>query len=385
MTPLPAEPAGRLPQRLSGSISIARVLCVFGVIYVHAWTGLTGDQLRALAGTGQDMLRWSLMEFLGRSAVPLLSIVSGWLLANSTRRPPYRRFLAGKARAILLPMVLWNALSILIVSGAAYAGILQAPTIRSLWWLADELLCLATPNDINVQTAFLRDLFLCMAAAPLLLRAHGRWLVAGMAVLAVWAVAGWYFPLLLRPSIPLFFMLGILIRRGELAERLATVNPIVALVPFLLVGAAKIVLEVQPAEVEHSLVHVIAAVDLLLRPAAALLFWRAAWLLAGSAAAERLIGLERYVFFVFCAHLILIWLGGPLIGGLAGPLGSPAYPLFLLLQPVLAFAGGIAVARALGAIAPGAADLLSGGRVSREPALPVTGRKGTSPMKCRSA
>lgn len=370
--------------RLSRAISIARILCLFGMIYVHAWTGLTGEQLRALADSGQGMLRWTLMELLGRSAVPLLGIVSGWLLANGARHRAFLPFVARKARAILTPMILWNGLSILIVSGAGYAGIIQAPGVRSLWWLMDELFCLATPNDINVQTAFLRDLFLCMAAAPLLLRAGTAWLLAVVAVTALWSVSGWTFPLLLRPAIALFFVLGILIRRGDLALRLASVPPLLAAAPALLLAALKIALEAHAGAAEQALPYALPLVDLLLRPAVALLFWRGAWAFAGAASAPRWVVLDRYVFFVFCAHLILIWLGGPLFGRVTGPLGSPAYPLFLLLQPVLVVAAGIALARALDTVAPDAAALLSGGRLGRLAGKP-TGRQPSLSESGRTA
>jgi hypothetical protein len=370
--------------RLSRAISIARILCLLGIVYVHAWTGLTGEQLGALSNSGQGMLRWTLMELLGRSAVPLLGIVSGWLLAAGTRRRAYRPFLARKARAILTPMILWNALSILIVSGAGYAGIIQAPGVRSLWWLLDELFCLATPNDINVQTAFLRDLFLCLAAAPLLLRAPTPLLLVIVALTVVWSVSGWTFPLLLRPAIASFFVLGILIRRGDLALRLATVAPLLAVAPVLLLAALKIALETQVWGVARELPAAVPIVDLLLRPAVALLFWRVAWALAGGASASRWVVLDRYVFFVFCAHLILIWLGGPLIGRVTGPLGSPAYPLYLVLQPVLVAGAGIALARMLEAAAPDAAHLLSGGRLGR-PAASGAGRRTALSENCRTA
>ena len=58
--------------RRSDAIAIARVICIVGVVYVHAWTGRGGADLDALRTTGQEMLRWVLMEIFGRSAVPLI-------------------------------------------------------------------------------------------------------------------------------------------------------------------------------------------------------------------------------------------------------------------------------------------------------------------------
>jgi hypothetical protein len=151
---------------LSRAIAMARVICILGIVYVHAWTGRNGHDLQMLDHTSQGMLRWALIELMGRSSVPLLSMISGWLVAPSIARRGARHFLAGKLRTVFVPMVLWNALAIVLVSGAALAGWIYAPQPVSVWWVVNELLCLITPDDINVQIPFLRDLFLCMLAVP---------------------------------------------------------------------------------------------------------------------------------------------------------------------------------------------------------------------------
>src|SRR3546814_1686803 len=76
----------------------------------------TGAMMGAAA---QDSLRWGLMEVFGRSAVPLLGLISGWLVEGSSRTHDWLRHVGRKVRTILLPMILWNALAILFVSGAA--------------------------------------------------------------------------------------------------------------------------------------------------------------------------------------------------------------------------------------------------------------------------
>jgi hypothetical protein len=120
-------------------------------------------------------------------------------VAPSIARRGARHFLAGKLRTVFVPMVLWNALAIVLVSGAALAGWIYAPQPVSVWWVVNELLCLITPDDINVQIPFLRDLFLCMLAVPLLVRRSDRALlgVAGFAL--VWSLAPVWVPVLLRP------------------------------------------------------------------------------------------------------------------------------------------------------------------------------------------
>ncbi|MDI1295061.1 MAG: acyltransferase, partial [bacterium] len=93
-------------------------------------------------------------------------------------------------------------------------------------------------------------------------------------------------------------------------------------------------------------------------------FWRLSWMLAASPARGALLRIEPYVFFLFCAHLILIWLGGPVLGALFGRLGSPLYPVYLVAQPILVLIAVVAIGTVLGHLLPGLARLLSGGRLS---------------------
>src|SRR3546814_1653028 len=77
-----------------------------------AWTGLNIDQLRA-QGTGwQSVPYWTLIELFGRSSVPLLSIISGWLVMASVSKRDYAQFAGGKAKSLLLPMVAWNLITV---------------------------------------------------------------------------------------------------------------------------------------------------------------------------------------------------------------------------------------------------------------------------------
>jgi hypothetical protein len=352
--------------RLSGAIAISRVICVLGVVYVHAWTGLGGMQLVEADATGQGAMRWALMELLGRSAVPLLGMISGWLVAGSACSRPYGRFLNGKARTILLPLLLWNMLAMLIVSGGAWLGWLLAPAPRSIGEALNQLLCLVSPNEVNVQMAFLRDLFICMALAPLLARLPAKWLALAGVVAAGWAISGLMFPLLLRPAILLFFIFGILARRGRWELRAAGAPLGLTAVVFGVCALVKAGLSAWAAPVGMAHPHLMAAFDLVLRIAAALFFWRVAWDLAGRGGGALLQRLEPYAFLIFSAHLIMIWLGGPLIGSVTGPLGSPLYPAFLLLQPLMVAAVGVALGRVLMTVAPQAAWLLSGGRLRDE-------------------
>ncbi|WP_242124801.1 acyltransferase [Sphingobium sp. Sx8-8] len=347
--------------RRSDAISIARVICIMGVVYVHAWTGLNGHDLESLRGTPQDSLRWALMEIFGRSAVPLLGLISGWLVAGSSRTQDWIRHVGRKARTILLPMILWNGIAILFVSGAAWMLGLSAPIPSSTDWMVQELFIVSRNPDINVQMPFLRDLFLCMIAAPLFVRLPGWMLAAIAAAAALCQIMGWGPPVLMRASILFFFVIGIIARRGGLADRLAALPWTAAAAPFALLMSAQLFVSLHPGAITPGIGS--AVLDLAVRVAAALFFWRLAWSLAASVARGMLLRIEPFAFFLFCSHLILIWLGGPVLGAWFGKLGSPFYPAYLLVQPLLVLVVVVVLGSLLSRASPRLAKLLSGGRL----------------------
>ncbi len=322
--------------------------------------------LETLHGTGQETARWVLMEALGRSAVPLLGLISGWLVAGSARTRDWRSHIGRKALTILAPMVLWNAIAIILVSGTAWLGSLSAPMPHSWEWVAQELFILSRNPDINVQMPFLRDLFLCMVAAPLFVRMPSWALLSFAAIAGACHIFGFGPPLLMRASILCFFLLGMVTRRCGLADRVVALPLWMATLPYAVLMPVRLAVALHVGrEPGHELV---AAIDLVARMAAALFFWRLAWALVPTRVGLWLGRVEPYAFFLFCAHLILIWLGGPLIGALTGPLGAPLYPLYLVLQPLIVLAAIMPVALLMHHGAPGLAGLLSGGRlVRREP------------------
>jgi hypothetical protein len=355
----------------SSAIRISRVLGILGIIYVHAWTGRTWEELNALSGTPQIAFRWVLIDLLGRSAVPLLSVISGWLVAPSVQRRSYRGFVKDKAATLLAPMLAWNLIAMTLVCGAAQMGWLRAPKALNPGWVLNELFCLTGPNDVNVQIAFLRDIFVIMLAAPLLVRlpSWGLGLVAAAA--GLWCLGGWSLFVLLRPQILLFFILGVLARRRDWASAVGRWPGWAAAGPFCLVGPGVVALSIWGQAWSNAHPAITAALDLGLRLAAAILFWRIATAIAPRPAGRALSALAPLAFLMFCAHMTMIWFAGPWLGQLTGPLGAPAYPALLLVQPLLVLAATAALRAGLMALSPRLTAFLSGGQARVAPASSV--------------
>jgi hypothetical protein len=202
-----------------------------------------------------------------------------------------------------------------------------------------------------------------MLLAPLLVRCCKPTLISIALVAALCQIGGYGPPVFMRASIPFFFTLGIIARRENLADRIAAWPLSAALTPFAVLTAVQLYFTLV---VDWSPISLPAAtLDLAVRISAALAYWRISWGLAGTVVRTPLLKIEPFAFFLFCSHLILIWLGGPLLGRLFGTLGSPLYPVYLVAQPLIVLLAVVLLGTLLSRAAPGPARILSGGRLSR--------------------
>src|SRR3546814_4877304 len=131
---------------------------------------------------------------------------------------------------------------------------------------------------------------------------------------------------------------------------------------FAVIGAGKCWLSIWGQHHQICQPEMVEVVDNVLRIVAAVFFWRLSVRLAASGPAAAIQRLDAYTFILFCSHVLLIWLLGPVVGPLFGRFGEPGYPLFLLLQPLLALGGAVLIGTALFRSWPSAAAILSGGR-----------------------
>jgi hypothetical protein len=212
---------------------------------------------------------------------------------------------------------------------------------------------------------FLRDLFLCMLLAPLLVQMPTVILLAVMALAMAWNVGGWTSVILLRPAILLFFVGGMLAARYRVAEQVGAMPVSLAVLPFLLVLPFKLGLSIAGGALVVEESHLVALIDLMLRVAAAILVWRVSILIAMKSEGAWMRALEPYVFLLFCSHVLFMWLLGPMIGRLTGPMGSAAWPAYFVVQPLLALGFAILLGVTIAALSPALARVLSGGRLGR--------------------
>lgn len=343
------------------AIDIARLICIFCVVYVHGWTGLPRDVSHALP-FGDSFAYWILVEGLGRSSVPLLSIISGWLVAE----PGKRLSIGRKASSLLAPMASWDLLAVFLAGLATLMIGFDAGFAPVGMPLFNEVAHLTEPAIINVQNAFLRDVFVCMVAAPLLLRLPNTAMWCILAGTAIWAVMGWELFILLRPQILLFFLLGMLTRRLALDGRAAAVPTLPLAAVFLSLAAAKVALAASGNDYETSHPEMIALFDNVFRLIAAITFWKVARWLAGSRLGPWMVRLSAYSFLLFCSHILVLRAAGPLVEHFVGVMGDAYWPAFFLVQPVIALAVAVMIGKGLALVFPNLLRMLNGGRPLNE-------------------
>lgn len=351
----PPDPA------ISDSIRIARVLGILGLVMIHVppWHVDLGDPPRPIDGF--DLLFLYCQELFGRASVPLLSVISGYLMTRLDAGLPIADRLAKKARTLLVPLLCWNMVAVAI--GAVLDRAL--PAWSPLQW-ADELVALTSEPAIH-PLYFLRDMFLCALLYPvlraLLDRAPGLTLTAVLLL----SMTGFTRPLFIGSGPLLFFSAGVAIALGKLAAKPSPTGR------WLIAVAALLAPAFTTAVTSRML---IAGTDRWLEAGftmglfAERLFgaW-AVWMLAGWTLRRRwaptVLAIEPMIFLIFCSHVLWLGLAWHLLSKAGIGYGHPLYPIFFLTAPLQALAAGAALHALLARFAPGALPVLCGGRMGR--------------------
>ncbi len=322
----------------SRQIELIRVFCVLCMMWVHVPPGLV--EASVVSAGPYDAVGAILGHTLGRIGVTTLSFISGYLMWHLAMERPVAVVIAQRFRAVMLPMLVWNAVFMALVLAKLYylgGSSSAADRLGTSWagWLNAWVgLTTATANRPLI---FLRDLFvvavLVRLARPLILRAP----LLALAVAGALTFFDLTAPLVQRPSILMFFTLGVtLARMGLTLAHLS--RPLIALP----VGYALMILghmlRTTPGDA-------LAAASLARRAGFGFLA------LAGSSAWLRLFGgrhlarLGRHAYLAYLTHMPVLgglwlawrhWVGGPLEG---------SYLAFYSAGPFIAFAAAALLGR----------------------------------------
>ncbi len=340
----------------SDSITCARVLCIFSVMFVHVYSGYPHPWPVFGAFEGRDVLFHFFTDVLGRSSVPLLTIISGWLLARQNGQG-YPALLRIKLKTLVVPMILWSAaLLVLIALHAAVTGRNTGLPGTALGWV--NAVASITQAPVNGPLAFLRDLFVVFLISPVLLplvRRLGIWLLL---VLFCGTELFPSSPFLLRSQILLFFSIGVYLSNIDVVRiRYPVVVGAFAFVMLTFAYDLARLSEGLPAAGYFGKAS-------LFRISVAILIWSVCGAIA-RVPIRWVQRLEPYCFMAFCSHVLtfeVLSVPGRMVFGRAD---SPAYPIYFLLQPVLAFVAAIALTELLSVISPTTLRILNANRLPR--------------------
>jgi surface polysaccharide O-acyltransferase-like enzyme len=214
---------------LSRAISLARIALIVGIVFLHYGPFPNSS---VLPQYGLDVSAHQLATainsfvlFVFFAAVPLLSIISGWLFFSFKDEPltQIQTRIKRRIRSLYLPLILWNMVWLAVLL-ALFTFMPGSPVFHELAydlskagaWDYINMVFAISDNPIAYQFWFVRDLFVAVLISPLLWLMLTRMPYAGALVLgAVW-LAAVDLHIFFRPAVLFFFYVGGLLRRKEI-------------------------------------------------------------------------------------------------------------------------------------------------------------------------
>ncbi|MCX8999037.1 acyltransferase [Rhizobiaceae bacterium BDR2-2] len=344
---------------VSERIKIARVICILAVIYVHIPpnTNIMTNNIFSFEFFIQEI-----RYFIGRTSVPLLSIVSGYLMVTLLARKNWTQQMRGKFKTLILPLVLWSLIKFVLT--VANSGLPQ--DADALYYLNSFLALTRYPA--SSQLYFLRDIFVCGLFFPVILfmlRAN-VWIT--LLILTSNSIANFDSVLFINSQIPLFFAAGCAFALPQtplsiraIDNNMGTLFPIAFLALFPLLIAFAIVDPGWWRSQNGSLM--LNFLVLVSRIGGSLCFWYLSLVIYRKALAPYVLRYEPVIFFVFCSHLVLMGLVWEVLRQLGSEIGDPVYMIFFITAPLTSLATGIVSVYVLRKISPKLLELLMGGRI----------------------
>jgi succinoglycan biosynthesis protein ExoH len=338
---------------VSNRIAMLRFLMIFVVVVLHTPLYIP---IAEVDSNWFDLTKAFFQHAVFRASVPVLSVISGYLLFGSgLDRFPGKLF-RKKFFSLVVPFLIFN-LSLLAVAyvaqtefGMAMSVDLTSDEIQT--WL-DAAFGLSS-SPINYPLNFLRDLVALVLISPLLgwILRRAPW--AGLPAVVVvffWNLDG---DLILREIMAVQFYVGGMaaVMNWDVLKLDKYALPLCAL--FLL--ACALMVDNRVADSTY------------LRLAAPLLIWPAAALLDNTTIGRWMAGMSRYSFFIFITHapvLMATWIAYGKLGKVV------SYEVYWVAAPLLTAALLVVIYRAANRLMPSAFNFMLGKQQATKRVLPA--------------
>ena len=360
---------------LSHTIDLARIALIVGLVFLHYGKYPNSD---ASPFDGMSMGEYEIATFVNSfllffffSAVPLLSLISGWLFFSFLDEPaadpaaPLFSRIRRRFNSLYLPLVTWNFLYLGVLL-ALYAAIPNYPLFNDLnidFDSADltqyfNAVFAVDRAPLAFQFWFVRDLFVTILLSPVMWVLIKRAPYGAAAVLfAVWLV-NYDTRIFLRPDVAFFFFLGGLVRSTRIDVGVAARATVILASLYVVMVTAR---ALAPYVIDEA--ALLAGYTRLMRLVGAVACWGLFLRIAGTDFGKSLSRWGPFAFFLYAAHF-------PLIAELKFrlwnllPAGNDFWMVVhFLASVVLTVALCLGAAVLLAKYIPGAFAVLNGGRV----------------------
>ena len=155
----------------SEKITLLRPLLIFLVVTTHIQGSLYSSNLNTINLTFENFLHALLSSTIAISALPLLSIISGYLAARTYNRYTYFETINKKFHRLLIPMLFWNLILALYIYHSQAHGLPRRPDLilypfNFKEWSMGLIGLFRLPA--NQPLYFLKELFICFLLLPVL-------------------------------------------------------------------------------------------------------------------------------------------------------------------------------------------------------------------------
>lgn len=317
----------------SSAMKISRVICIFSMMYVHVHLFESHNYQETSYFRAVHAV---LVELLGRSSVPLLSALSGFLMFGYFAKYPFFDAVRKRAVVLLIPLMVWNVLGLLLefIRGKGFS--VGVNDVLPLW-----------EGGHYIQLNFLRDLFVVSAATPVLVWLLQRFQFYGLLAVIALAAAIDLHPLLLRDQILVYYTVGIFIAiyRLNIGIHLPTIKSctFVAFSALLCLIATESLTGVPL----YSVISADIFDNAIRRPIGAMAFWFfAGWICQRVLAARLLIRhVEPAIFLVFLSHYMLVPVFGSAYASVEALHSPITYVLMWISIPFMCLGVGVLLAK----------------------------------------
>ena len=240
---------------MSQAVGFARISLIGGLVFLHymQYPNATISPFDGMDASHHAIATFinSFVLFFFFSAVPLLSMISGWLFYPATHgtvesRTRHIHRIWRRAKSLYFPLVFWNA-TFLIILYTIFLRNAADPLLVEIGFRFDQsgwadyinAVFGVTRRPIAFQFWFVRDLFVTALISPLLWLSLRHTPTLGFAILGLSWLVGHDLWIFFRPDVVFFFYLGAYLKLRNISLEIGRRASLVLFLSYLILVALR--------------------------------------------------------------------------------------------------------------------------------------------------